>query len=100
MNEKIDIEIFRRKLTIGIEGLTPIEINTLAQTVEARMEQIFKENPQIADSSKIAILAALSFAVENFKKDGALDAEARALENKVERMELSLQGALASGDGD
>ncbi len=100
MNEKIDIEIFRRKLTVGIEGLTPIEINALARTVEARMEQIFKENPLIADSSKIAILAALSFAMENFKKEEAVSAEARALENKVDHMHLSLQGALALGDED
>lgn len=100
MNEKIDIEIFRRKLTIGIEGLTPIEINALARTVETRMEQIFKENPHIADSSKIAILAALSFAIENFKKEEAVNAEARVLENKVDHMHLSLQGALASDNGD
>lgn len=98
MNEKIDVEIYRRKLTVGIEGLTPIEISALAQNVQARMEQIFKENPNIADSSKIAILAALSFAVENFKSDQAASASERALENKVEHMSLALRGALSEND--
>ena len=95
MNEKIDVEISRRKLTVGVEGLTPIEVSALARIVEERMEQLFQENPNIADSSKIAILAALSFAIENFKNEQSRDAESRALENKVERMSLSLQGVLS-----
>jgi cell division protein ZapA (FtsZ GTPase activity inhibitor) len=96
MNEKVDVEIDHRKLTVGIEGITPIEINALARLVESKMKEIFRENPKIADSSKIAILAALSFAVENFKNEQARDAATRALENKVEHMSLALQGALSN----
>lgn len=95
MNEKVDIEICRRKLTVEMEGMTPIEINVLAQKVGERMEEVSAQNPKIADSSKLAILAALSFAVELSRLHEARDTETRAMEHKVEELCLSLQTALA-----
>src|SRR5690349_17509600 len=94
MNEKVDIEIARRKLTIDIEGLTPIEINALAQKVDEKIKEIAEEYPNIADSSKLAILAALHFAVDLSRIREARDTESRAIEHKIEELVLSLQTAL------
>lgn len=96
MNDKVDIEIFRRKLTVEIEGLTPFEINAIAQKVHDKMDEMASQNTKIADSSKLAILAALSFAIELAKVNEARDTESRALEHKVEELTLSLQTALSA----
>ncbi|OGR89636.1 MAG: hypothetical protein A3J74_10420 [Elusimicrobia bacterium RIFCSPHIGHO2_02_FULL_57_9] len=95
MNEKVDIEIARRKLTVDIEGFTPIEINALAQKVDEKIKEIAAENPTIADSSKLAILTALHFAADISRLKEARDTETRAMEHKVEELCLSLQTALA-----
>jgi cell division protein ZapA (FtsZ GTPase activity inhibitor) len=94
MNDKVDIEVFRRKLTVEMEGLTPMEISTLAQKVHDRMSEISDQNNKIADSSKLAILAALFFAAEHEKVRQARSTEQAALERKVEELSLSLRAAL------
>ncbi|MBI5631558.1 MAG: cell division protein ZapA [Elusimicrobia bacterium] len=96
MNEKVDIEIFRRKLTVEMEGLTPIEINALAQKVHEKMAEISESNPKIADSSKLAIITALDFAAELEKIREARQTELRVAERKMDEMALALQNALGS----
>ena len=96
MNEKVDIEIFKRKLTLEMEGLTPIEINALAQKVNDKMEEISQQNNKIADSSKLAILAALDFAAELYSIKEARETETRALDHKIEELNHSLRTALSS----
>lgn len=96
MNEKVDIEVFRRKLTVEIEGMTPIEINALAQKVSDKMQEIADQNNKIADSSKLAILTALSFAIEHEKLKEAQDTQLRASEHKIEELTMLLQSALSA----
>ena len=95
MNDKVDIEIFKRRMTVEMEGLTPMEINALAQKVNERMLEISAQNKMIADSSKLAILSALYFAVELQKISDAPSLESSALERKVEELSLSLRAALS-----
>src|SRR6202034_726743 len=73
VNEKVEVQIGTRRLTVEIEDLTPIEINALAQKVSERMTELQQQNNKVADTSKIALLVALSFAAD-------LDKEARAHE--------------------
>lgn len=96
MNEKVDIEIFRRKLTVEMEGFTPMEISALAHLVTEKMGEISRQNEKIADTSKIATLAALLFAAELSRLKDAVDTETRVLDNKVEELTLALQNALHS----
>ena len=63
ISDKVDVEIYGRKLTIEMEGLNQLEINSLAQLVDQRMRQIAEEQ-KIVDSSKLAILTALEVAAE------------------------------------
>lgn len=96
MNEKVDIEIFRRRLTVEMEGLTPMEISALAQKVDERMREISDQNNKIADSSKLAILAALHFAAELQAAKDSQSTHNAALERRVEEMNLALRTALAA----
>lgn len=98
MNEKVDIEIFRRKLTVEMENLTPMEIASLARTVDEKMREISEHNPKIADSSKLATLAALAFAADLAKAKDARDTERLVIERKVDELNLALQTALAAAD--
>jgi len=63
LSEKVDIEVYGRKLTVAYDGLTQLEISTLAQKVDGIMREIAKES-EIADSSKLAVLAALEIAAD------------------------------------
>lgn len=96
MNDKVDIEIFRRKLTVEIEGMTPIEINAVAQKVAEKMQEMADQNAKIADSSKLAILAALDIAIEHEKLKEGQDTQNRAVEHKLEELIVTLQSALSA----
>ncbi len=97
MNEKVDVEIFRRRLTIEIEGLTPMEIQVMAQKVNDKLVEVEEKYPKIADSQKLAIIAILEMSVEQAKEREAHDTFTRAMEHKIEELTVSLQSALAAG---
>jgi cell division protein ZapA (FtsZ GTPase activity inhibitor) len=96
MNEKVEITVFRRNLTIEMEGFAPMEIAALAQRVDEKMQDIANQNPKIADSSKLAILTALDFAAQLYQMSQKLDTEQRAAEHKLEELTLALQSSLAA----
>ena len=96
MNEKVDIEIFGRKLTLDIEDITPIEINALAQKVTEMMYDVARKNNKIVDSSKLGILTALQFASLHEKAKESQDTQTRVIEHTVEELTIALQNALAA----
>ncbi len=95
MNEKVDIEIARRRLTIEMEGLTPLQIMELARQVQDRIDQASAHNPKIVDTQKLAILAALEMAAELHQLKDAAATERNVVENKIEEFAVNLRGALA-----
>jgi cell division protein ZapA (FtsZ GTPase activity inhibitor) len=97
LNEKVEVQIGTRRLVIDIEGLTPIEINALAQRVSERMTEIQQQHSKIADTSKIALLVALSFAADLDKETRAHEMTRRMLENTAERISQSLRESLEAG---
>lgn len=98
MNEKVDIEVFKRRLTVEMEGLTPIEIGELARQVHEKMSEMAARHPNIADSSKLAILTALALSADLYHLKQAKSTDERALENKLEKITHTLRAALASTD--
>lgn len=64
MNEKVEVKIGNRQLVVEIADLLPTEIAALANKVSERMAEFQASNPTIADSSKISLLVALSFAAD------------------------------------
>jgi cell division protein ZapA (FtsZ GTPase activity inhibitor) len=97
MNEKVDIQIGTRRLTVEIEGLIPLEIKALAQKVSDRVAEMQNNNANVADTSKIALLVALSYAAELDKERSAHDLTKRMLENKAESLSQSLRESLQAG---
>lgn len=91
------MQIGSRRLVVEMEGLTPIEINALAQKVGDRMTDLQGQNKTVADTSKIALLVALSFAAELEKERAAHDTTRRLLENKAEQLSQSLRESLEAG---
>jgi cell division protein ZapA (FtsZ GTPase activity inhibitor) len=97
MNEKVEVQIGPRRLVVEMEGVTPIEISMLAQRVTERMNEISGHNKTIADSSKIALLVALSFAAELDKERSAHRTTQQLLENKADQLARSLRESLEAG---
>ena len=97
MNEKVEVQIGTRRLIVEIEGLTPIEINGLAQRVSERMTEMQQQNSKVADTSKIALIVALSFAADLDKETRAHETTKRMLENTTERISQSLRESLEAG---
>lgn len=97
MNEKVDIQIGTRRLTVEIEGLIPLEIKALAQKVSERVAEMQNNNSNVADTSKIALLVALSYAAELDKERSAHDLTKRMLENKADALSQSLRESLQAG---
>ncbi len=96
MNEKVEVQIGNRRLVVEIEGLTPLEISVLAQKVSERLTEMQNQS-KMADTSKIALLVALSFAAELDKERSAHDLTQRLLENKAEALSKSLRESLQAG---
>ncbi|MDE2291392.1 MAG: cell division protein ZapA [Elusimicrobia bacterium] len=97
MNERVEVQIGTRRLVVEMEGLTPIEINALAQQVSERLTELQGQNKTVADTSKIALLVALSFAADYDKERAAHDTTRRLLENKAEQLSQSLRESLDAG---
>ena len=96
MNEKVDIEIFKRRLSVEMEGLTPLEINNIAGQVSEKMADMAAQNPKIGDSSKLAILTALAFAGELYKHQGAADTSRKGVHHSIEHAIKLLKESLAA----
>lgn len=96
MNEKVDIEIFKRRLSVEIEGLTPMQISALATVVNDKMIEVAGQHKNIADSSKLAILTALNLAAELSKIQDAQSTALRVLEHDADHITLMLKTALAA----
>jgi cell division protein ZapA (FtsZ GTPase activity inhibitor) len=99
LNEKVEVQIGSRRLVVEMEGLTPIEINALAQKVGERLMELQGQNKTVADTSKIALLVALSFATELSQERAAHDTTRRLLENKAEQLTQILRESLDAAPG-
>lgn len=93
LNEKVDVVIDRRKFTIEMEGLSQLEISSIAQLVNDRMEQI-KEEQKVIDSSKLAIMTALEIAAELQKLKSKMEDFDAVEQKKVDKMTISLEKVL------
>lgn len=97
MNEKVEVQIGSRRLVVEMEGLTPLEINGLAEKVGERLRDIQGANKGVADSSKLALLAALSFVAELEKERAAHRTTQHMLENKADHLSRALRESLEAG---
>lgn len=94
-NDKVDVEIYRRKFTIEMEGLTQLELNAVAEKVDGLMREIEKEQ-KIYDSSKLAILAALEIAADLQRLQARMEDLEKTESHKIDDMTLQLEKSLES----
>ena len=97
MNEKVDVRIGNRTLVVEMEGLMPMEINALAQKVSERMSELQTQNSKVADTSKIALLVALSFAADYERERSAHERTRSMLDASAQRLSQSLRESLEAG---
>ena len=94
MNEKVQVEIARRRLEVEIEGLTPIEINHISNMVTEKLDEAQRLNPKTADTSKLAIYALLYMGAELYKLQQSDSTNHKALENTLDHISKTLQQSL------
>lgn len=91
------VKIKGRFLTPSVDGLGPLEVTTIANQVEKKIEEIEKKT-QIPDTSKLALMAAFEFATELYnlkqKSETTQEADSRKIEELVEKLESSLDKQL------
>jgi cell division protein ZapA (FtsZ GTPase activity inhibitor) len=97
VNEKVEIQIGTRRLVVEIEGMTPLEINGLAQKVSERLAELQRTHKNVADTSKLALLTALSFAVDYEQESRAHATTRSLLENTADKLSQSLRESLEAG---
>ena len=97
MNEKVEVQIGNRRLVVEMEGFIAMEVSALAQKVSERMTELQGAHKNVADTSKIALLVALSFAAELEKERAAHEMTRRLLQNKADQLSQSLKESLEAG---
>jgi cell division protein ZapA len=63
MNDRVRVRIFGREYEMDAGGLTPLEVQSLADFVDQKMREI-SEASAIVDTQKIAVLAAINIALD------------------------------------
>lgn len=95
INERVDIEVYGRRLTVELEGLTQLEVHSMALELTQKMASLAKET-EIVDSSKLAILCALETLAQLRQLQAQHEGIKRGEERQLEQMIASLQGALSA----
>ena len=105
MNEHVEVQIGTRRLVVVMEEFLPMEISALAQKVSDRMDEVQSQHSKIGDTSKIAILVALSFAGDYEKERRARERLKQTVDSLSVRLSKILHELLEAntplqGDGE
>jgi len=96
-NNEATVKIRGRYISMAVDGLTELEIGNLADQVEKKMAEI-EERTNTADTSKLAVMAALEFATELYnlrqKSENNNEADSKKIEELVEKLENTLDKEL------
>lgn len=96
-NNEAVIKIRGRSISMAVDGLTELEIGNIADQVEKKMAEI-EEKTNTADTSKLAVMAALEFAAKLYnlkqKSENTNEADSRKIEELVGKLESALDKEL------
>lgn len=97
IKERVDIEVYGRKLSVEIEGLTELEVHALAEQLSEKMASVARESG-LVDSSKLAILTALETIAELSRVKAQHEylrrSEDRTLDQVLAALRLALERAI------
>ena len=95
-NESV-VTIRKRQYSMSVDGLTEMEIAGIADQVEKKMDEI-EEQTNTADTSKLAVMAALDFATELYilkqKSENTTEADSRKIDELIGKLESSMDKEL------
>jgi len=86
-----------RKLQVAIEGLTDIEIATLAGQLDKKIS-LLEARTHIVDSSKLALYAALDYAAQLYSFKQKFVDEDTAAKNRLDSMIKKVENAINDED--
>lgn len=93
-NRKFDVEIYDQRYSVVLnDSVTEAEVRRLADEVDTKMRQI-SDSTGIADSLKVAILAALHMAHERQEMKQRTDKAESALNSKTREWSRALDQVL------
>jgi cell division protein ZapA len=85
LSDKVRVEILGREYEIDAAGLTPLEIHELAAFVDEKMREI-RDRYSIADTQRIAVLAALNIAYETRQQRESGQSTGVEVKKRIERL--------------
>ena len=94
-NNEVEVKLRGRIVKFpAVDGLSPIEVSTIIGQVEEKIKHI-EEKMDIADTGKLAMLAAYEFAVElySLKQQSETNraADSRKVEEMISKLERSVE---------
>ena len=96
-NSEVVIKIRGRAISMTVDGLTEMEIASIADQVEKKMAKI-EEATNTADTSKLAVMAAMEFATELYnlkqRSETTTEADSRKIEDLVSKLESAMEKEL------
>lgn len=92
LSEKVVVKICGREFELEWEG-DPLYIYTLANYVDGKMREVAEAN-KIIDTSKVAVLAALTIADEYFRFKESKEINSNTVNKKTEEFIQALEAAL------
>ncbi|MBI5625046.1 MAG: cell division protein ZapA [Elusimicrobia bacterium] len=98
MKDTYEIEIRKRRFMVEVEGMTHMEVNVLAKEVENKMLAI-ESKYGTPDTSRLAVLTALEFAMELSQLRESFDIAKDAAEKKIIELDYALGSAVESAAG-
>lgn len=93
-NNEFEAKVRNRVIKFpAVDGLSQLEMSSIVTRVAEKMDEI-EENLNIADSSKISIVAAYEFAVELYnlrqQSETNVTANSQKIENMIEKLEKAI----------
>jgi len=96
-NNEVVIKIRGRFISMAVDGLTELEIGSIADQVVKKMAAI-EEKTNIPDTSKLSIMAAMEFAIElhslKQKSETTTEADSRKISDLVSKLKGTLEKQL------
>ncbi|MBI4678019.1 MAG: cell division protein ZapA [Elusimicrobia bacterium] len=93
MKDTFEIEICKRRYNVEVEGMTHMEVSMLAKEVEDKMLSI-EARYGTPDTSKLAVLTALEFAMAYTQLKESCDLARDTAEKKLVELDHVLRAAV------
>ncbi|MCX5796487.1 MAG: cell division protein ZapA [Elusimicrobia bacterium] len=94
MNEKIPVIIAGLHLEVEVEGLLQMEVSSIANLVNDKLEEVKALYPNVVDTRRLAVYTALYVAIDLYKLQQAESTNRKATENTLDHIDKTLQQTL------